>query len=580
MDKLEPILKHHFWILAFLVLPLGLWGYYSANSSLIAATDTREAELDGVFTGIREGNSPNQTWEAEMKLIADEYEQMAGIATMGLHEEQEARMDWPPLMAPYKPAEYRGAWDGDRHFAYTQVYPQLLDEVWRRYQPVVTTLAEGDDRSWVTWDEKVLIDSTAIQPVHQFGVRRATDEQIWDAQEDIWLHRLIADAVVRTNEDADGVYTSVVKMIQQVELMGGDGTPVAAGGATTSSSSQSSSFAETSNYMENFGGGSQGRGGSMSSVAVAFDPAEEIGSGGRAAATRGSGGYGGSEMMLEGSGSSGRPGGSSGSGGQSSTVLRYVDFNEGDRARVRAFYMSVIVHQTKFPEFLVELCNSEWPIQILRFNVGPNPYYQDPMSMARGGVMGTGGYGTSGTMGGRPTMGGRQTTGMGPMSPMGPMGRSPMGRPPMGPLSGTPMGSGGVRQQTHEAFGALNSPDLVQLDLLGLITIFNPATRPAVAVTESTASESSSTADGETADVDATEVPVPEPSEDSSPTPEGSETPVDETSTESSETNNDAENMDPTETTSSTELDETVSPESASEDESVPAIEEPATIEQ
>ncbi len=559
MDKLQPILKHHFWILAFLVLPLGLWGYYSANSSLIAATDARQSELDQVYAGIPQGNTPNQTWEAEMKVVADEYEQIYIIATSTLHEDQEARMDWPPIMSP-RPDEYRGAWHGDRQFAYTQVYPELLNGVWRRYEPVVT-LAEGEDRSWVNWDEKVIIQPDAIQPVHQFGVRRATDAQIWDAQEDIWLHRLIADAVVRTNDDADGVYTSVVKAIMLVELMGGDGKPVAAGSTSTgggASSGPSLSGSSVDDYQAGMRGGGQG---GMTAVEVAFDPAEEIGAGGRAAQSGAGGSYGGPGEMEMPSGGSGR-----GSSRQPAEILRYVDFNENDRARVRAFYMSVIVHQSKFPEFLVELCNSDWPIQVIRFNVGPNPYYRDPTGTSPSGVMG--GYGSSGpgTMGSRPTMGGR---------PMGgrPMGGRPMiGPGPMSPMS--PMGSGpvgsygsGRGMPGQDIDGPLNNPDLVQLDLLGLITIFNPTTRPEaladateseVAIEEAIMAEDVGTAEG-----DGTEIPVPVPSDE----PMSDDAPVDANTTEEVP----MESVDSTETTDPTG---TSDPETTSEEESVPSIDE------
>ena len=48
MDKLQPILKNHFWILLVPLLSMNLWGYFSANGALKAAIATREADLDKV----------------------------------------------------------------------------------------------------------------------------------------------------------------------------------------------------------------------------------------------------------------------------------------------------------------------------------------------------------------------------------------------------------------------------------------------------------------------------------------------------------------------------------------------------
>ncbi len=587
MDKLQPILKHHFWILAFLVLPLGIWGYYSANSSLNAATQAREDQLNTAFNAIPEGNSPNSTWEAAKKVQADEYEVLMGDEILALYKGQESLMDWPPIMAPFKPAEYRGAWDLNRQSAYHEEYEELMRDVWERYQPVDTTLAEGADRSRITWDEKVIIDPVAILPVHQFGNLRATDEQIWDAQEDIWLHRMIADAVVRTNEDADGPYTATVRSVLLIELMGGDGgKPVAAGSGQSGQSGQNSGATPgADDYGQAYGGGGRGGGRRGSTTAaVAFDPAEEIGGGGRAASSsRGRAGYSGTESAGPmGGGRSGEDNATTGT-----TVLRYVGANQNDKSRVRAFYMSVIVDQTKFPEFLVELCNSDWPIEIVRFNIGPNPNYVSPMLAGRSGVMGGyggGNGGSNGPMGGIP-MGNRPSSGARPpMSSGGPMIRT---TGPMGGSSG-PMGGvdGAGRRQTHESFGALESSNLVQLDLLGLITIFNPSDRPEeteelASTNDASAEETPEESEDDGTVDDAASQAGDAPADDSTPMealPESSEETTDESATEVEEAETAAD-----ESSQSTDQDDSEgTPDPAAASESVDTLdtEETAPVEE
>ncbi|MDB4733583.1 hypothetical protein OAF42_03980 [Planctomicrobium sp.] len=72
MDKLQPIIKNRFWILAGLVVPLAMYGFFSANSKLKAATTARETELKGVLSNIPGGtNDPNEEYAAGLQKIND-----------------------------------------------------------------------------------------------------------------------------------------------------------------------------------------------------------------------------------------------------------------------------------------------------------------------------------------------------------------------------------------------------------------------------------------------------------------------------------------------------------------------------
>ena len=41
MDKLQPVIKHRFWILAALVPPLCIFGYYKANGAPVRGKPMR-----------------------------------------------------------------------------------------------------------------------------------------------------------------------------------------------------------------------------------------------------------------------------------------------------------------------------------------------------------------------------------------------------------------------------------------------------------------------------------------------------------------------------------------------------------
>ena len=61
MDKLQPLIKHRFWVIFGLTFPIILWAYYSASGKMATATTDREQLLDATYSGVPQGVSePNQ----------------------------------------------------------------------------------------------------------------------------------------------------------------------------------------------------------------------------------------------------------------------------------------------------------------------------------------------------------------------------------------------------------------------------------------------------------------------------------------------------------------------------------------
>jgi hypothetical protein len=126
--------------------------------------------------------------------------------------------------------------------------------------------------------------------------------------------------------------------------------------------------------------------------------------------------------------------------------------------------MTVIIQQSKIADFIVELANSDWPIQVRRFQVGTNPYAKE-------------------AAGARPDESGM----MGPMSGFSSpdlssssFESSPSFESSSG-FSGGPMGFAAAGPSLPNPYGqnlppfamaALGHPDLVRLDLCGVITMY------------------------------------------------------------------------------------------------------------
>lgn len=519
MDKL---IRHRFWILIALVPPLVVFGYYSANAAIKAATTARTGQLDGVLSQIPDGNGPNETFVKKehggLEVLNEQLRKAVDIEMARVWAEQIPRMDWPQEMVEngFVPDEYRGEFSRDAVFTYKDDYEDQLHDLYNSLEPLRLDPSGGVSG-------KVRYDRMAL-PRHYFGMMSVPSEDIWDAQEDIWFLQLLFDAIRRTNRPAENAAKSAVRWLYTVNLMGGDGQSTVrssgGGGAQAANFGGGNTGKGGGNFIEDddgvgFGGG-MAMAGAGGATSVAFDPSEEFGdptksSGGRpgaGGAAQGGGFGGGKGNYIEdddeeysGAAAYGRPGAGA-LGGEN--LLRYIEAKDNAKFQERGFYMSVLIDQKKIADFLVELTNSDWPIRVVRFNIGPNP--MSPTRRAGGGAMFSqngrqadtdgpgfgGGFSAaiSGKFGGGGGMGG-VSAGMNRMMNMmdddedfvapGFSGSSALfggnrvadddglGRAG-GTIGAAPMLRG---DQIGELF---SHPDLVQMDLCGRITMYKPPT--------------------------------------------------------------------------------------------------------
>ena len=465
MDKLQPLITHRFWILAGLVIPMAIYGFFSANSKLKAATEQRETELKGVLGNIPGGtNNPNEDYSQKLSKINEDYSKTVENSIIQIWNKQQEQMTWPPVVSNYLPEKFMGEFDYRGIVAYQEAYERLMLDLQSRVQPVMPLetptgglgVAAGPRRpnrqtevADVPWKQKVIL--AASIPQAYFGKMRATSEEIWNAQIDIWLLRLLFDAVARLNDDKDSATEALLRRIDVLELVGGDGEPMMTGGG--SSDGESSGYGmEMYEGDEPSGGSTYGSelGGSKA-VPIAFDPAQEFGSDADSSGESGSedgDSYGGMPSML----------------GRNTAKLRYIADTEEKPFLERGFYMSVIIMQDKIPDFLVELANSEWPVRVTRFHVGKNPYYtgvtasQSPYGGGYGEESGFDMEGSTGGFTGRGSSNYDVEASMG-----GGLGMNNRGIE----------GVGGLTSNLPEmADAAMQHPELVQLDLCGVITMY------------------------------------------------------------------------------------------------------------
>ncbi len=507
MDKLEPLIKYRFWIILGIAVPLALGGYFSASGGMKKATLDREAALDTTLSGVKDGIGPNDTYTAGLKRINEDLQKRNSEQVQKLWEMQTSRMSWPTIVQPQIPHEYRAEIDRNARYAYMQEYGHVIARLWKKVEPYVGTPKPLG--YVIDWKEKVAIKPETLprEPINANQSLPISSKEMWDAQEDVWLLDLLLEAVVRTNKNASYVGDAVVRRIDEIRLTGGSGvssvSPDAAaatggyGGEGYEGGGGGYEGGEYSGYEESAYGDMPGMAGGARKGSVKFDVAEEFGKpvpevveGEEAAAAPvaasgyESGGY-------EGGGYDGGYSGGYGGLAANQKMSRYIGEASEAGYKERGFYMSVIIEQSHIPEFLAELSSSDWPIRIGRFQMGPNPYATQAQAggaMAgygfggvgggygggygggggyESGYEGDGGYGSgygAGGASGYGGMGGGYEGGYGGYGGMGGLGSAKLT-----PLPGVP-----TPNPVDPAL--LANPDLVQLDLCGRITMYEPVT--------------------------------------------------------------------------------------------------------
>ena len=492
MDK---VLKYKFWILSGLVVPLALAGFFMANGGLQTATAERVSALDALQAP--NPNQPNDTFTVVAAKRADEQEVANARQLIRLDSIQKKWMHWPKLIEDglERDAEtgkivYRGEnLRQDRiRVQYPDVYKQEHERVWLSFNPVVPSgLPYSEDTQ-----RKVFFDKQAM-PIHVLP-QTPTVEEIWDAQEDLWILEMISQAVNQTNQAATDVNDAAIREIFYLELFGGSGESSVVASADGGAEGGYMDFGGM-DYMGESGGGPAGAALSVpfASGAIGHDPAMEYGS---AAGLSGGGGESFDGMYMGGDG-----GLFGGSGGTSAKPLRYVGFDEENPGpyRKRGYYLSLLIEEKRIPDFVVNLANLDPPIAAGRWGFANNPYDSDHLlkSGFAGVGQGQGGYADT-PYGGGGFSGASRTPRRGPkVGGSSPYGSESYGGetygatgPGMRPNPNDPSQRPLTPKQQDELAtleAAKLDKDLVQLELSGVVTIFTPDVPELPAVEEADA---------------------------------------------------------------------------------------------
>jgi hypothetical protein len=465
MDKLQPIIKHHFWIvfgLASILPPVAWW---MTTGELAAEISDRSTSLDSTFSGIASGqNVANADWAngANQRIaIQTEYNR---LALDRLWNAQRDLMLWPPNVSNWMAScPYRGEIEDPR---IKQILPDLYRDDYEREVRRVWLIPEPIDDMKTRIDrglkQKVVFPYEAMPRTEasKWTLLPPTWQEIWNAQEDLWLLSEILVAVRNTNESTSSITDSYVKQILQVQLFGGKRAAAPAG-----SSGSSSTGADPMAFMRQ-SMPTRTAAGALSKPAE-FPVSEEF-----EVSASGAGAAGQSRMYS--TAGSEDEGSSPAAGDPNSDENRYVQAEEA--YRTRGFKLKVAVHQMQVPNLVRELMNSQYPIEIIRFQQSAmNPEEPGKPTNNRSGYPGSNPYASRNS--GFP---GEDTGEYSTESPGGSLESPSSSDESSFGFDGSAPGSDGLSGKAYSVPAianvqlSLQDRDLVELVIIGEIYIYNP----------------------------------------------------------------------------------------------------------
>jgi len=479
MDKLQPFIKYHFWLLfvpAFVMPPLAWW----MTTSDLQATITEQTDaLDASYGSISDGiNKPNDDWIAKAETLIGIRKETNTRTVERLWEWQKSLVKWPSSVSqsmnacPYRGEITDSAIARRVPIDYRRNYSREVRRVWLLSEPIGHETdpipPNAPKKVWFPLSQMPQVPASKWQNLPPSFI------EIWNSQEDLWLLEQLMLAIKRTNANSNTISDSFVREIREVGLFGGTRVQ-------PNEVSAESAAAATSNPMMSgapaFGGARKT--GRRTPTSSKFNLEQEFKVKGLTAVTgrRSSSSL---SSMNEGMVIPGSEGASNTTSAAEDLNLdenRYVTVK--DAYRTRGFHLVVTIHQQYVPDLIRELLDSQYPIDVIRMEqVARNPDEPDGSTGSRPGGPESGGPTNFGPAAGVPGSGGGvfDTGEEEPEIPDDyPGGEGIEGEGPGDAFDEMGEGESSSAPITNSAVKlALSELDLVEFSIVGEMYLYNP----------------------------------------------------------------------------------------------------------
>lgn len=202
MQQLKIAWEYRFWIVTGLVAILPILGYFINTRDLGNKASQRHAvlkQLKGSLEGLQTKENPNNRWVDAASALRDELKKDAHGAWWGLYRRQEP-FPWPNAyfkteIGDLGPTNERVAVEVLNRFP--PAYQAQVDAVWRSVQP----MGVSGSKQLVEL-RRDLMKPLDVWPSH-WGTDTPKLQEIWLAQEDVWIFRAVLNVIINANAKTD-----------------------------------------------------------------------------------------------------------------------------------------------------------------------------------------------------------------------------------------------------------------------------------------------------------------------------------------------------------------------------------------
>ncbi len=377
MDQLKVLMEHRFWILSALAVLLPPIGWYVSTGDMETQTKSQTTKITGKIKNMddltkAEKTVANEDWINGVKKANVKLTGVVNETQKSLYEHQKpAMVFWPTIRKPLEASKvkYRGDQapnpqlflDARRLFI-SRYMDMWRSDVLRVIEPF--DLVSGVGKVWC-------LDTNGQIPIMKAPVgswqqrQMISAEEMWAAQEDLWMLHALMKAVAHVNEGSSSIDDARINRLISAKLRGGSLVDLNDRRTKKKSNAAPGSPAGAPGGESGGYGGFGGMGGMRGIGRRDADQGPKplpmiegddiFGSGEDAAA------------MATAQGTK------KGRGADSEPETRpYVETDQSNRWRTRGFLLQVVMDHQEIPKLLTALSESPFPVHI--FQVEHLPY--------------------------------------------------------------------------------------------------------------------------------------------------------------------------------------------------------------
>lgn len=263
MDQLKEFLgvvkRQHFWIIAPILLIVGIVGWMMATKKLTEEFDRSRAEVQGYISAMQkvagERPHPNDEYHQQMETLIEQRKANVRSAWQTKWDRQKQQLKWPEQLDPAflqkvqnlrpiesvdfaKPENRIETYLLRRYNAFiSSELPKLAERVGAKWEPQRTGTTGGFSRSrsadsrreggeggqpvedqnnyLVEWNP---VNQGEFEDRFDWGDTAPSTEAVLYAQEDLWVLSTLIDIIARTNGDAMTRSQAAIKRIDSIEI--------------------------------------------------------------------------------------------------------------------------------------------------------------------------------------------------------------------------------------------------------------------------------------------------------------------------------------------------------------------------